>query len=495
MKERTKLALWAALTLSVVAPLADAVAAPAVRVVYVPISPLDEEAKAFTARIDEVLLTELSDRKRVYMMQHKSDGSDGTTDVLAAANPQHDDWVSEAARQESGGRVDAAVATLQKYIMDVERRPYSANLGLLGRARLALAAAQFKRGKEDEGQKALDELVRLRPDLEVPVSSYPPLFVRLHAKALQKARDSASASLTIEAPDGAVVTLNGRSVSIAGFVDVPAGTHYVAMTAAGKQIVRTVTLRSKDNKTVTFGAASAAGLLAQNRFDKRTKRALGAIADAEGAPYAVSGVAAVVGDSVLVRLVFVASTGLGAPLGEFSIDKDLLSATVEASKMADKVTAAVDSAPTAPDLVPLLAGVKLAGEPALLSYFGPGTLAAPQIVSLNAPSTPNKRPVLGGSDAGAPNEIAPAAKGQTVFVPPPPPDTADEEETRYRRIIAAPDTPGANRSTTYAVSKPAYKQWWLWTIVGAVVVGAGVATGLVLTAKVGDVAVNAEWQR
>ncbi len=65
----------------------------------------------------------------------------------------------------------------------------------------------------------------------------------------------------------------------------------------------------------------------------------------------------------------------------------------------------------------------------------------------------------------------------------PPPPSADST----RAASAGPPTPPAanlsiheNRKSepTAEHRRPAYKQWWLWTIVGVVVVGAGVGIGL-----------------
>ena len=61
------------------------------------------------------------------------------------------------------------------------------------------------------------------------------------------------------------------------------------------------------------------------------------------------------------------------------------------------------------------------------------------------------------------------------------------KETRMRQPPMGVVTPGARPATEIAVvapppkKQPLYKRWWLWTVVGAVAVGAGVGLGVGLS--------------
>jgi hypothetical protein len=68
---------------------------------------------------------------------------------------------------------------------------------------------------------------------------------------------------------------------------------------------------------------------------------------------------------------------------------------------------------------------------------------------------------------GAPITAAVAAND----VPPPPPDLMPHE------VVASPDE-GLGTTATVEHSSAVYQQWWFWTIIGAVVVGAAVVAGV-----------------
>ncbi|MCC6809147.1 MAG: hypothetical protein IT381_17090 [Deltaproteobacteria bacterium] len=448
-----------------------------VRLVYAPMTTLDERSKKLAEEMDKALLTELNDRKRLTVVEREAPASAGDNYMGVAA--VHAAWVHDADKAITQGKNDQAVALLQRYLRDVTNKPETANLSELGRAYLLLSVAHFRRGKEDDGHDALDELVRLRPDVEVPASAYPPLFVRLHQKATARWKDKSDATLVIEAPDNAVITLNGRAVPVGTITEVPAGFHYVALSAGIKQIVRKIEVLSGEVKQVQFGALAPKGALSGNRFDTATKRALAGVADRQGAPFIVTAVGAVMGNELVMKVLFVNSAGEGGSLGDFSVDLDMLSASVEASKIADRVLTALDRPPTDIEIAPLLSTAQVTGQMQTLSFFAAATEAVSIAPTANKPAVTVAEPKP---------ETAPK-----VLVVPQIEPREDPPATGFRPITVVPgETPSA--TVTSSKPKPVYKQWWLWTLIGVAVAGGLVPVIIYVTAPVGNVAVNADWR-
>jgi len=295
---------------------------------------------------------------------------------------QHDVWVDDASRFLDTGDPEAAVPLLTRYLTDVQQHPQTANLSLLGRAWLLLSTAHARRGKEDDARTALEELVRVRPDIALALQDYPPLFVRQHQKALQRARDKATAALRISGPDDASITVNGRASRLGLITHVPAGVHFVAWQLGAKQITRKVEVKV-GGVNVTFGGVSGA----QD----------------------------------------------GEPQSYFELN------------------------------------APVAAPPAVIIERMP---PPPVVTEKEAPAESRRPRVLA---VARPPGDASVASPKVLIVSP--------AEVDRQAAVAKTIEP-----------TPVFKQWWLWTIVGAVVAGATVATVLVLTAKVGDVAVTAEWK-
>lgn len=450
-------------------------AAQPVRVVYAPMTAMDEPSRKLAAEMDKAILQELSERPQIVVLQREAQG--GGADTYTTVTGVHQAWLADADKALDQGKLEHGVTMLQRYVYDATKRPESANLTLLGRAYLALSVTQFRRGKEDEGQEALEELVRLRPDIEVAASAYPPLFVRLHQKALQRWREKSTATLVIEAPESAQITLDGRKVPAGTITDVPAGLHYVALAAGPKQIVRKVDVRQGEVKQVAFGAAGGGkGALAANRFDRSVKRALASVADRQNAAFIVAIAAGVVGSEMVMKALLVSNDGSGGSLGDFGVDLDMLSSSIEAGKIADRVVMATERMPADVELAPLVSAAAVTGQMATMSYFA----EASETVAV-APTV--KKPVTEP-------EPQPDAVPKVIVVPQIEP--REEPHEAGKPIVVAPGTT-PQATTTVQKSKPVYKQWWLWTIVGLAVAGGVTAGVLVGTARVGDVSVSAQW--
>jgi hypothetical protein len=176
-------------------------------------------------------------------------------------------------------------------------------------------------------------------------------------------------------------------------------------------------------------------------------------------------------------VLFVTSEGEGGSLGDFSVDLDMLSASVEASKIGDRVVQAVARPPADVDLAPLVSAAAVTGQMSTLSYFSTADAVA-IVPTVKKPVTePQPEP-----------DVAP----KVIVVPQLAARERDEVSPTQRPIVVTPGTaPGASASMSKRT--PVHKQWWLWTIVGLAVAGGVTAGVLVGTARVGDVSVNAQW--
>lgn len=91
---------------------------------------------------------------------------------------------------------------------------------------------------------------------------------------------------------------------------------------------------------------------------------------------------------------------------------------------------------------------------------------------VNAPDAPNRDVVRGLIDR-LEHEVAEERAAKTPTTPPAPTSLSPAPATATP-ALPAPQSPGV---TEIHRSKPAYKRWWFWTVIGGVVV-AGIATGV-----------------
>lgn len=439
---------------------AMAVAQP--KVVVLPLSRSADVPADVVSKLDGAVFTELAERRQLTAV--RADKLKGTD---ALATPQSTDAIALADKALREGALETAVRSLEKYIATLERAQAQSAVHELADAYLLLSTAQFQRANDDEGQKALDAFVRLRPDRELQ-GDYPPLFVRLHKSTRDRQRSKAHGEIKIDVDaTNAEVSLNGRALGVAPVViqNVPAGTHYLSVKLDGRQAVRRVESNGSDAKTHRFflGVGSRK-VLASNRLDAREKSALAEVARAENADAVVAGVVMAGNNEWTLYTVIVNSRGEGNLLGQYSVDRDLLSANVEAGKLAER---ALDM---------LRRGIK----DDIVNQIVPGMV--PESVVVVDAFTP-----------GMAERVAGTAIPVVIGTPPPPPQPAEALVATPIRPYAEPLI--AERDQNQAtVSKPIYKRWWFWTIVGvAVVGGAATATALVVTAKVDRVSVGASW--
>jgi|GEM_PF-1306483 len=110
------------------------------------------------------------------------------------------------------------------------KQPERANFGQIFDAHMAWVVASVQDGNEEEARAALATLARLAPHY-VLSKELPPVFQREFERAKLLASRLPKGVISIESPEGAVVSLNGQPVGIAPVVvpNLPRGTHYVSM--------------------------------------------------------------------------------------------------------------------------------------------------------------------------------------------------------------------------------------------------------------------------
>jgi len=150
------------------------------------------------------------------------------TEVLllpVVSNAFKEAYSAMEAKQFSEARV-----LFQKAIELALKQPERANFRQIWDAHVAWAVASVEDGKEEEGRTALRALARLNPHHSLP-RDLPPVFEREFERAKNWANRLPKSSLSIDSPEGALVSLNGRPVGIAPVVvhRLPRGTHYISI--------------------------------------------------------------------------------------------------------------------------------------------------------------------------------------------------------------------------------------------------------------------------
>jgi hypothetical protein len=137
------------------------------------------------------------------------------------------------------GRVLYERAALEDAVVPLEEAVAALEDGLLGSpdttdligALLLLGQARFFLGDADAARAAFSRVASLDPARELDPIQYPPKIVSAYAEARAAVRQLSPGRLTIEAPEGTKVTLDGRAVE-PGVHEVAPGRHAVLVLGA-----------------------------------------------------------------------------------------------------------------------------------------------------------------------------------------------------------------------------------------------------------------------
>ncbi len=332
-------------------------------------------------------------------------------------------------------KFEAAAKAIRSGIEKLTSAPEDLDYPKLVEAWMSLAVAQFRMGDEGGAAASLLNVVRLSPKYRLPEGRYPPVFVREFEKARRRAEKLPKVAVSIDAPPGSTAFLNGEDLGMVPVVEegIVPGTHYVKVEGArGERFGQVIDVKSGVQKvTASFsGGALAVGPV----LDKEAAAAAMSACRASGAEFALVGVVFRTGDHQLTvaTALFSVSRRAFAPLIRFTVDDELLTANVEAFKLADEVTRALGKFPRATALPHDLA--KGAAPKAVASAH------APRRVETEA--DPSERRLALSPSSAQPAQVKP---------------------------LEGVVDPGASTGT---VSEGA--AWWVWALVG---VGVAAAAG------------------
>lgn len=254
-------------------------------------------------------------------------------------------------------KFDEAIAALKKGIDLSLADPATADFPAVLEAYISLGVSAFRIGDDKEASAALFNLARLDPNYQLP-AGYPPVFGREFEKAKKKVAKQPKASVSVEGPAGATAFVDGRDLGMVPVLEenLAPGLHYVKVEGSkGEKYGHTVDLKSgtakvkatftgeKEEKRTPVAAAPppSSGGVADPKvgalIDADTQNRIAAFTKASGAEWAVVGIVYRTGDQQLTAgtAVYSAKKQAMAALPPISFDSDVLTANVEAYKLAD----------------------------------------------------------------------------------------------------------------------------------------------------------------
>ncbi len=259
-------------------------------------------------------------------------------------------------------KFEDAMAQLKKGIEASLSDPADADYPAVIDATISLAAAAFRAADDHEAKTALQNLARFDPNYTLP-AGYPPVFAREFDKAKKKIEKSPKGSISIDGPAGATAFVDGRDLGMVPVLEenLAAGTHYVKVEGThGERYGQAVEVKSGTSKVKAGfpGAAkeSGGGSVVEPKIaasiDSETKARVAAYTKAAGAEFALVALVYRTGEAQLTAgpALYSAKKGGFVSLLPVTFDDAVLTATVEAFKIADGVQQRISSFGTPADL-------------------------------------------------------------------------------------------------------------------------------------------------
>jgi hypothetical protein len=239
---------------------------------------------------------------------------------------------------------------------------------LLTDAYLGLAIADLRVGHRDEGERALEAVVRLAPDMSLARSHFPAIFVRMFNQAHSRLIGSQGSLSVASVVPGQSISLDGRDAGVTpANLKVLPGRHFVVIHSASGQVAYRVDVPAGGEAQVGGGASRHVAVASPQRSparampsapstpgasseDLHTVRdeiranlidgpgdvALRNIARASGAQFLLLGGLHVLndaGDLALDLFVYALGPDQLAPLKRYRFDGELLGAQIEVYKV------------------------------------------------------------------------------------------------------------------------------------------------------------------
>ncbi len=307
-----------------------------------------------------------------------SNGSGGSVPIFQGAGDRAlargKGTISRAEKEMRRLQFDQAAQDFQEGIAAIESSFDSLeSFQVLTDAYLGLAIAQLRVGHREEGQRALEAVVRLAPDMSLSRSHFPAIFVRMFSQAHDRLAGSQGSLVVASVVAGQSISLDGRDSGVTpATLKVLPGRHFVVLhSSSGKVAYRAdvpeggeIQIGGSSSRHVAVSSPHRAPAAAPpapaahppSSEDLRTARdeiranlidgpgdvALRRIARSAGAQFLVLGGLHVLndaGDVALDLLVYAVGPDQLAPLPRFKFDGELLGAQVEIYKVVQTLVA------------------------------------------------------------------------------------------------------------------------------------------------------------
>jgi tetratricopeptide (TPR) repeat protein len=331
---------------------------------------------------------------------------------LVDAAPSRPEGPEAAALERARARVEEAKAhrakrkfrladeALTQAIADYHQAAAAlSDVGELVDAFALAAAVQYNTGRDDEGQRSLDQALTLAPTRPLPLAATSPLFAKLVERRRTLLQEGPKGSLRLESsPSNVPVMVDGLPLGATPLVvkDVPPGLHvWRVQLPTGEALGGLIEVRAGSQATVRATSASkepAARLLAALASNALTADAVAAAkehAKAAGVELLMFGALSREGkDLALDAFLLGTATGALRRLPRSRFDSELLSAGMEFYRLAGELAKQGEALGEAMK-VPASVAVALAPastKPSETTYgAGPGQSAAETTTSTPSP--------------------------------------------------------------------------------------------------------------
>jgi len=465
------------------------------RVLLVPFQKSDGVSDLIAQRIQEYLTTLLAMSSRMELLdpsvlRKPAEVAEPEPETKAPAIEKADEllWKGKELleKKKTAPAIEQLMAAIELYQANFdELRDYEK----LVDAMLQLSLAYYREGYEDNGEEVLTQAVVLRPELI--------LDARQFSKGMKEAADAIRArfkkaemgTIRVEASAAGDVYLDGVKKGAAPLTlpDLHPGTHYVQVFAAGHEPwaekfatpkpgetkvlqakltpVAGAVVAEEEGKSAEAAFQEVVGVAKSGQYADDLPRLSGPVVEAAGADFLFLGyVTKDEGDFLLTPFLYDVKSQKTAQLEGVRFDPQLTNLQVNLLVLEDRLTASVAAFP---------ADKVVSVRPAVYERK-----VAPVVV---AEPTPRVEPVVEPAPVepvAEPAPVEPVARVEPRGPAAPVYDAAapvyDPNAPLYDPTKPLADQPPRTDEEAW------YEKWWVWTIVGAVVVGGALTTGFLL---------------
>lgn len=454
-------------------------------VLFVPIQRSDHVSEGVPGRVEEYLRALVEIDPKIDLLMHAEEAAPEPEVAPAEVAPEP---IRENPRLERARKLADSGRT------SVEKKRYESGLGRLMRAeklygrnladledfdryidtRLWLAVGFVNGGYYEEGRSALRKLLVMRPELSLDGKAFSKRFMKNLASS--KGRIKTGGDLTVSMDlEAASVYVDGRLVgngpqTVSG---LPKGLHYVRVVAEGLPPKgRFVNTKSAGRTASVFLKVTPKAAARPKPVPVEAKKGVKPLSE-----YARTGefkgtfesdvrLALSKSQAQYAVLAYLARSDSAFHLGLFLFDG-------KTGKLADIEPAVIDTDLSNLQIALLDLESRLAKA---LSSFPVERLVTirPAIYALAPSAYPEPAPVA----------VAPVAEPVPVATAPAPePEPVPVASGGFDDI---PEDFPMDEWPSESPSKPIYKEWWLWTVVGAVVIGGAAVIGVCAAGKCGS---------